>query len=575
MVNEEILRLIDKTPEDGQLRLDLSDKNIGYLPKRIGELQNLTWLDLSNNGLSSLPSEIFQLKNLGWLYLGNNNLTRLPQDIKNLQRLSLLSLSGNHLKSLPLEIGQLQNLTELDLSDNKFMSLPSGILKLRSLTWLNLSGNRLRNIPIDIAQIKNLTSLDLKGNKLIDLAPEIVQLQSLIELDLTDNPLSSPVNIVTKSQRPDNTSNRHEKLQDQEQDQEDHVYESKLIILSEGRATETALLEKEIHDEDCQLRHYEESTVDIDISQWPLQKDNRKFQADIWNFGGQEISHSTHQLFLTELSKSGKGIKQALEQEPKNYLTQDEYFDICQHYGLTEKEDKLKLSRHLHRLGICLHFQNDPLLRKIIILNPNWCADAVYKVLNNVRIKQSEGKFSKTDLDTIWHEGKYAKVQDELLQMMLEVKLCYSIPSQKNTYIIPQLLPSEPPEYEWDESNNLSLLCVYKFMPKGILTRLIVEIPSYIDKINVWRSGVTVHLEETFAEVIENYRPYEGEIKIRVAGKSKKNLLSIIVHELNRIHDSYEDLKVKKLVPCNCSICQAIKTTHLYDFEFLRRFLDN
>jgi hypothetical protein len=40
-------------------------------------------------------------------------------------------------------------------------------------------------------------------------------------------------------------------------------------------------------------------------------------------------------------------------------------------------------------------------------------------------------------------------------------------------------------------------------MPRGILSRLIVEMHQYIDEPNVWLSGVILKRDHTLAEVIE------------------------------------------------------------------------
>ena len=44
------------------------------------------------------------------------------------------------------------------------------------------------------------------------------------------------------------------------------------------------------------------STEGIDISAWYFCEENQEYKLNVWDFGGQEIYHSTHQFFLTERS---------------------------------------------------------------------------------------------------------------------------------------------------------------------------------------------------------------------------------------------------------------------------------
>lgn len=113
-------------------------------------------------------------------------------------------------------------------------------------------------------------------------------------------------------------------------------------------------------------------------------------------------------------------------------------------------------------------------------------------------------------------------------------------------------------------------------MPKGILTRFIVEMHAWIEQQNyVWKSGVVLSKDDARAEVIERYRYHKGEIRIRVSGKRQRDFLTNIRHELGKIHASYERLKYSTLVPCNCSTCKGRQTPHFYPLERLHKFVDD
>jgi internalin A len=130
---------------------------------------------------------------------------------------------------------------------------------------------------------------------------------------------------------------------------------------------------------------------------------------------------------------------------------------------------------------------------------------AVYKVLDTPNVRSNLGCFTQSDLATIWADEQYADMRDELLHLMMRFKLCYEIPHRPKTYIAPQLLSPNQPEYDWDDTNNLILRYHYGFMPKGILTRFIVEMHKLIDGDLVWKEGVILKDENARAEVIETY----------------------------------------------------------------------
>ncbi|WP_460204088.1 CHAT domain-containing protein, partial [Scytonema sp. NUACC21] len=77
--------------------------------------------------------------------------------------------------------------------------------------------------------------------------------------------------------------------------------------------------------------------------------------------------------------------------------------------------------------------------------------------------------------------------------------------------------------------------------------------------------------DQTRAEVIEHYN--QKEIKIRVTGDRKKELLAVVTHELEKIHQSFERLQYVTLVPCNCSECEGSQEPHSYPLDNLKKRL--
>jgi len=103
---------------------DLTNLGLTFLPREIGQLNNLQLLNVSFNQLTELPLEIKFLTNLKELKVNNNQLTTLPLEIKFLTKLVRLNLSNNQLTELPLEIKFLNKLQDLYLIHNQLTTLP-------------------------------------------------------------------------------------------------------------------------------------------------------------------------------------------------------------------------------------------------------------------------------------------------------------------------------------------------------------------------------------------------------------------------------------------------------------------
>ena len=642
-------------------RLALNNNQLSYLPESIGNLSNLTRLALNNNQLSYLPESIGNLSNLTELYLNNNQLSYLPESIGNLSNLTRLALNNNQFTDFPKSITKIFTLKELDFASNQFNKIPDFIDNLSNLTTLDLNSNQLSYLPESIGNISCLSWLYLNNNRLVNLPESISQLSKLTKLHISFNPLSTPP--IEVAERGLQAIKKY--FRQLKKEGKDYIYEAKLLIVGEAGAGKTTLAKK-IQNLQYQLRENQASTEGIDVIKWSFPLDNeREFKVNIWDFGGQEIYHATHQFFLTKrslytlvadtrkedtdfyywlsvvellsdnspllivknekqerqreineralkgqfsnlketlatnlatnrglevilaqikhyisnlphigqtLPKTWVKVRQALENDVRNYISLQKYLDICEANRFTKLEDKLQLSGYLHDLGVCLHFQDeeDSVLYKTVILKPEWGTDAVYKVLDSKQVVNNKGCFTRNDLKNIWQEEKYASARGELLELMKKFQLCYEIPSRKDTFIAPQLLSDNQSEYDWDESDNLILRYSYPdFIPKGIISRFIVVMHQYIDRqIDVWKSGVILNKNNAKAEVIENYG--KREIVIRAVGTEKRDLMTIITHELDKINDSYNKrLNYQKLIPCNCEVCKNSQNPHAYEYNQL------
>jgi hypothetical protein len=332
-------------PEIGQLTslIDLYlDKNqLTTLPPEIGQLRNLQQLILWDNKLTALPPEIGQLTNLTMLALGGNQLTTLPPEIGQLTSLTLLDLRSNQLTTLPPEIGQLRNLQRLAIWENKLTALPPEIGQLASLMQLNLGSNQLATLPPEIDQFTSLTMLDLHSNQLTALPPEIGQLTSLTALYLPSNQLTAlppEIGQLTKLEKLDLAGNPLSSLPPEICSQgteairqycdglckgKHPLNEVKILLIGDGAAGKTSLVKQLLGQP---FDQHENTTHGINIQGWEQEVGGRKIRINIWDFGGQEIQHATHQFFLSKRSLYVLVLDGRKDERPEYWLRHVEAF---------------------------------------------------------------------------------------------------------------------------------------------------------------------------------------------------------------------------------------------------------
>jgi internalin A len=79
-----------------------------------------------------------------------------------------------------------------------------------------------------------------------------------------------------------------------------HLNEAKMVLVGFGAVGKTSLVNRLIYQV---FEPNSKKTKGVQITQWPLRlNDSEDIKLHVWDFGGQEIMHSTHQFFLTERS---------------------------------------------------------------------------------------------------------------------------------------------------------------------------------------------------------------------------------------------------------------------------------
>ncbi|MGF1936699.1 MAG: COR domain-containing protein [Nostoc sp. ChiQUE02] len=280
-------------------QLDLSDNQITQIPEAIANLTNLTLLNLSSNQITQVPEAIANLTNLTLLLLHNNQITKIPEAIADLTNLTVLALYKNQITKIPEAIANLTNLTVLYLSINQITQIPEAIANLTNLTELYLVYNKITQIPETIANLTNLTQLDLRDNQITQIPEAIESLSKLETLDLRENPLPISPEILGSSNYVGSVEDIFNYLQLLRSGEVRPLNEAKLLLIGQGSVGKTSLIKRLISNE---YDKNQSQTDGLNVETWNVQVNSKDIRLNVWDFGGQEIYHATHQFFLTKRS---------------------------------------------------------------------------------------------------------------------------------------------------------------------------------------------------------------------------------------------------------------------------------
>jgi len=297
----------------------------------IQNLNDLFFLDLGGNQITDL-SPLKELKQLTDLNLRDNQIN----DISPLQKLELLnklSLSSNQTIDLFL-LNELKQLKELEVSDCKIINLSllkelkqlemlwlfncqlsdlSPLKELNQLTDLSLNKIQLNDLNllkelkelkvlrlpncqiIDLNPLKalnQLTQLWLFQNNITDLSP-LRELKNLKELAVFVNPIKNIDTEIIKE------FNCCQSLRDYwsaiDRYGETENKQLKILLLGNGRVGKSSVTDRLIDDT---FDSQKASTHAIYLRPWSLPFDETKLDIKVWDFGGQDIYHGTHRLFM-------------------------------------------------------------------------------------------------------------------------------------------------------------------------------------------------------------------------------------------------------------------------------------
>lgn len=279
-----------------------------------------------------------------------------------------------------------------------------------------------------------------------------------------------------------------------------------------------------------------------------------------------------------------------LQEHDVPYLTLDEIFAISRGHNMTDDKTRFFLSNS-NRLGHLTYYQNDPVLREIVILKPDWLVSAISFVLDDEVTYTSRGLIRFSRLSQLWNdptrplESRYPQdLHPKFLRIMERFDLSYRVVVRLSNgdadplCVIPQLVPDfrpnnfddiwtpKPSDKEIEQTQICRIVTKQNESSEfvgDLIYQLIVRLYNYsLGKDNFndsahWRRGLILE-NESYGRALIEYK--DNDIIIIVRAPYPELFLSTLTGEVKYLIESFwENLRCKLMIPCpNPSGCKGL-----------------
>ena len=591
--------------------LDIGGNLLESLPESLSELKNLTSLDISGNPLESLPEWLSELKNLTSLDISGILLESLPESLSELKNLRSLNISGNLLESLPEWLSKLNHLTSLVVSRNRLTSLPKCLAEFKSLASLFADDNDLKSFPETLATLP-LYFLSLSGNPKLNLDSSLSGItdpdflfEALFSRDRV--PLNEVRLIILGEPGVGKSSTKNWLLYGKEidTDQTDKIeidpwllkiddkdvtvriwdfggqdiYQASHQFFLSDRSLYILLLSSRIDEAKNEVDKWVETIRTYgQNSQVMVVVNHEKTDLDLRRNRIREALGEDRVKFVDINAKTGEGVVNLVDaikdsirsmdtlkstlprtwvnlkdsvvkaSEARPYLDLSEYQSLCQGLEITEGVRPAMLDA-LDNLGLALKYRAD---KGLLILNPQWIINGVYKLLSAPKEGHQNGVMTKeVAFQIIKDSGCSYDQLSFIFGFMVATKLAVQIPyDPHHSILIPDLSRSELEKLPSFEEST-SIVIRFDQLLAGLMPRLIVSEYDAISADQYWKTGFIAVYRES--RVIFDLRTRERELWITVEGNSQRSREALyhsleIVLKLQKV-EPYRNVKFSLLVP--------------------------
>jgi len=281
--------------------------------------------------------------------------------------------------------------------------------------------------------------------------------------------------------------------------------------------------------------------------------------------------------------KSFADVRAALQAKGVPYLPLDEVLAICRAQDMDDEIARLFITIS-HRLGHLTHYENDPALRDIVILRPDWLASAMSYVFDDEATRTAHGLVRLSRLNQIWDDPKRAAdtrypmtLHRIFLALMGKFDLSYRVfglsPNDDSdpVSLIAQLVPDTTPKEEDFEKAWLPELAPGDIQQtqicrivdaqngqsanaEGLFFQLIVRLHRYsLGRVNYpeslhWQRGLVLDADYNGRALL---RHIGNDVHITVRAAYPQGFLNTLTDEVKYLVESFwEGLRCEVTVPC-------------------------
>ncbi|AEE54508.1 Miro domain protein (plasmid) [Haliscomenobacter hydrossis DSM 1100] len=304
------LELLNQLVNLEELDIHFTEKDFFSDDITLPKLKNLT---LHNAGAHNL-GKLYDFPYIEHLTFVSSHLTdfQIFKNLKSLKKIEVWMLSKFDTLN---GINDLINLQFLSVNGFGYFDDLSPLLKLSNLRHLDIRCSNSADLLL-LTHLKNLESLKLNAFYQTNFPFELLSLPHLTHLGVKGSQfLNIPQELTNQENSLPFLRAYHHDLQQGSYP----AYEAKQLIVGNGRVGKTSLL-KALYQLDT-FNAEEDSTHGIQLyeAQIPLTTLQKQLSLSIWDFGGQELYHATHRIFML-----GKAVYLVLwEPEMESKLLED------------------------------------------------------------------------------------------------------------------------------------------------------------------------------------------------------------------------------------------------------------